>query len=152
MTTATPRLRRLPTAALTAAERAAIRALMDEAFHDDHDPDEAFNDDDWQHALGGTHVVLDVDGEILAHASVVERRLQIGELGLRTGYVEAVATSPARQGEGFGKLRDAGEIIRAGRAGAGWAPSAAAARLARGRDRRSSACNGDRATRTTKAS
>ena len=35
---------------------------------------------------------------------------------LRTGYVEAVATSPARQGEGFGTLvmEDVGEIIRAG--------------------------------------
>jgi aminoglycoside 2'-N-acetyltransferase I len=116
MTTGTPRLRRLPTAALTAPERADIRALMDEAFHDDDDPDEAFTDDDWQHALGGTHVVLDVGGEILAHASVVVRRLQVGVLTLRTGYVEAVATSPARQGEGFGTLvmQDVGEIIRAG--------------------------------------
>ena len=116
MTTATPRLRRLPTSALTGSERAAIRALMDEAFHDEHEPDEAFSDDDWQHALGGTHVVLDVDGEILAHASVVERRLEAGKVALRTGYVEAVATSPARQGEGFGTIvmRDVGEIIRAG--------------------------------------
>ena len=116
MTTGTPRLRRLPTAALTATERADIRALMDEAFRDDDDPDEAFTDDDWQHALGGTHVVLDVGGEILAHASVVERRLRIGDLVLRTGYVEAVATSPGRHGEGFGTLvmQDVGEIIRAG--------------------------------------
>ena len=116
MPTVTPHLRRLPTTALTAPEREAIRALMDEAFRDDDDPDEAFTDDDWQHALGGTHVVLDVDGEILAHASVVERPLRIGELALRTGYVEAVATSPARQGEGFGTLvmQDVGEMIRAG--------------------------------------
>jgi len=116
MTTGTPRLRRLPTAALTAPERADIRALMDEAFRDDDDPDEAFTDDDWQHALGGTHVVLDVDDEILAHASVVERWLRIGDLALRTGYVEAVATSPGRHGEGLGTLvmRDVGEIIRAG--------------------------------------
>ncbi len=116
MNTAPPRLRRLSTAALTAPEREAIRALMDEAFRDEHEPDEAFTDDDWQHALGGTHVVLDAGGEILAHASVVERRLQVGERSLRTGYVEAVATSPARQGEGFGTLvmRDVGEIIRAG--------------------------------------
>jgi aminoglycoside 2'-N-acetyltransferase I len=116
MTTMAPRLRRLPTSALTARERQAIRALMVEAFHDENEPDEAFSDDDWQHALGGTHVVLDVDGEILAHASVVERRLQAAELVLRTGYVEAVATSPARQGEGFGTLvmEDIGAIIRAG--------------------------------------
>jgi aminoglycoside 2'-N-acetyltransferase I len=116
MTTGTPRLRRLRTAALTAPEREAIRALMDEAFRDDDDPDEAFTDDDWQHALGGTHVVLDVGREILAHASVVERWLRIGDMALRTGYVEAVATSPARHGEGYGTLvmQDVGEIIRAG--------------------------------------
>jgi aminoglycoside 2'-N-acetyltransferase I len=116
MTSTAPRLRRLPTSALTASEREAIRTLMVEAFHDESEPEEAFSDDDWQHALGGTHVVLDVDGEILAHASVVERRLQVAGLGLRTGYVEAVATSPARQGEGFGTLvmEDVGAIIRAG--------------------------------------
>ena len=117
MTTATPRLRRLPTPALTAPEREAIRALMDEAFRDDDDPDEAFSDDDWQHALGGTHVVLDVDGEILAHASVVERRLQVGELALRTGYVEAVATVARAPGRGVRDARDgrtSGTIIRAG--------------------------------------
>ena len=116
MTAAAPRLRRLPTAALAAPERHAIRALLDEAFRDDLDPDEAFTDDDWQHALGGTHVVLDVDGEIVAHASVVERQLEVAGRALRTGYVEAVATSPARQRRGFGTqvMEDVGEIIRAG--------------------------------------
>jgi aminoglycoside 2'-N-acetyltransferase I len=115
MTAATPRLRRLPTAALTPDETQAIRALMDVAFDPD-DPDEAFGDDDWQHALGGTHMVLDIEGEIVAHASVVERRLEVGEVPLRTGYVEAVATAPDRQGRGFGTLvmADAGDVIRAG--------------------------------------
>jgi len=116
MTTASPRLRRLPTQALTDDEARAIRALMEIAFHDDDEPDEAFDDDDWEHALGGTHVVLDLDGEIVAHASVVERWLHVGGVPLRTGYVEAVATAPDRQGSGFGTLvmADVGEIIRAG--------------------------------------
>ena len=64
--------------------------------------EEAFGDDDWAHALGGRHFVLDVDGEILGHASVVERVLEIGGRPLRTGYVEAVATHPRVQGRGHG--------------------------------------------------
>lgn len=83
-------------------EVGAIRALLDSAFDDPAEPDERFTDDDWQHALGGTHVILEVDGRIVAHASVVARELHVGGRPLRAGYVEAVATDPARQGEGFG--------------------------------------------------
>jgi aminoglycoside 2'-N-acetyltransferase I len=97
-----PRLRRLSTKELTPAEVAAIRELMLAAFGSDEQ--EAFSDDDWDHALGGVHFVLDIDGEIIAHASVVERELHIGGRPLRTGYVEAVATAPDRQGAGFGSL------------------------------------------------
>lgn len=94
-----PRLRRLPTSALASRELRAIRALMDVAFGTG---EEAFGDDDWAHALGGRHFVLDVDGEILGHASLVERVLEIGGRPLRTGYVEAVATHPRVQGRGHG--------------------------------------------------
>ena len=76
--------------------------MLDEAFGDDED--ERFTDDDWQHAIGGVHFVLDVDGEIATHASVVERELRVDGRPLRTGYVEAVATAPGRQGAGFGTL------------------------------------------------
>lgn len=68
------------------------------------DEDERFTDDDWDHAVGGVHVVLDVDGEIVAHASVVEREIHVDGRPLRTGYVEAVATAPALQRRGFGTL------------------------------------------------
>jgi aminoglycoside 2'-N-acetyltransferase I len=64
--------------------------------------EEAFADDDWTHALGGTHFVLDLEGEIVSHASVVERTLEIDGRPLRTGYVEAVATAPGLQGRGHG--------------------------------------------------
>jgi aminoglycoside 2'-N-acetyltransferase I len=76
--------------------------LLVEAFGSD--PEEAFTDDDWEHATGGLHFVVDVDGEIVAHASVVERELHVGGRPLRTGYVEAVATAPGRQGAGLGSL------------------------------------------------
>lgn len=106
------RVRRLTTAQLTAPDIAVIRALMTEAFGDDED--EAFGDHDWEHALGGVHVVLDVDGVIVAHASVVEREIHIAGRPLRTGYVEAVATAPDRQGQGFGTqvMDEIGSVIR----------------------------------------
>jgi aminoglycoside 2'-N-acetyltransferase I len=107
----TDRLRMLPTDKLTPAEHAAIRALMDVAFAPT--PEDMFTDDDWQHALGGMHFVLDVEGVIVSHASVVERQLHVGERAMRTGYVEAVATLPERQGQGYGTqvMRAVGEYL-----------------------------------------
>jgi len=94
------RIRRLPTDVLSSREIAAIRELLDAAFWDEED--ERFTEEDWQHSIGGIHVVLDVDGEIVAHASVVERELHVAGRPLRTGYVEAVATAPAHQRRGYG--------------------------------------------------
>jgi aminoglycoside 2'-N-acetyltransferase I len=48
--------------------------------------------------------VLDVGGEVVAHAAVVERELHIDGQPLRTGYVEAVGTAIGRQGAGLGSL------------------------------------------------
>jgi aminoglycoside 2'-N-acetyltransferase I len=97
-----PRLRRLSTQELTPSELVAIRELLERAFGSDEE--ERFTDADWDHSLGGVHFVLDVAGEIVAHASVVERELHIGGRPVRTGYVEAVATEPDRQGAGFGSI------------------------------------------------
>jgi aminoglycoside 2'-N-acetyltransferase I len=93
-------LRTVSTDELTATDVRALRELLDAAF--DRDEDTRFTESDWQHAVGGRHFVLDVDGEILAHASVVERELHVDGRPLRTGYVEAVATAPRRQGQGHG--------------------------------------------------
>src|SRR6478672_1866737 len=108
------RVRRLTTGELTDDEVATIRALLEAAFGTDED--ERFGEDDWQHALGGTHVVLDIDGAIVAHAAVVERQLHVGGGPLRTGYVEAVGVLPSEQGRGHGTLvmRDVGAIIAEG--------------------------------------
>ncbi len=96
------RLRRVPTADLTPSEITIIRGLLGAAFGSDED--ERFDDDDWDHALGGTHFLLDFDGEIVSHASVVERELHVGGRLVRTGYVEAVATAVDRQRRGFSSL------------------------------------------------
>ena len=77
---------------LTAAEISAIREILVAAFGADEE--ERFTEDDWQHGVGGTHFVLDLDDEIVGHASVVERELHVDGRPLRTGYVEAVAVAP----------------------------------------------------------
>ena len=105
------RRRRLRTDQLTAAEITQIRRLLIAAFGTD--PEEAFTEDDWQHAVGGVHFVLQAGGAIVSHASVVERTLRVDGRPLRTGYVEAVATSPAHQRRGFGTtvMRDVAAYI-----------------------------------------
>lgn len=85
---------------------AEIRALLVDAF------DDGFSDDDWDHTLGGWHL-LAMDKGLLAHAAVVERVLDVGGRALRAGYVEGVATTPTRQGEGLGSLvmRRVGQLL-----------------------------------------
>jgi aminoglycoside 2'-N-acetyltransferase I len=99
------RIRRSTTDALTTDDIMAIRDLLWSAFPPG---EEGFTEDDWDHALGGLHVILELDGRIVGHASVVERELRVGEQPLRTGYVEAVAIDPAWQGRGLGSrlMRD----------------------------------------------
>jgi len=93
-------IRSVPTDALSPDEIDVIRALLDAAFWDEED--ERFTEEDWEHSIGGLHVVLEIDGRIVSHASVVERELQVAGHPLRTGYVEAVATAPGFQGRGYG--------------------------------------------------
>jgi aminoglycoside 2'-N-acetyltransferase I len=114
------RLRRLATADFTDRELEDLHALLIDAFIDAFDepsePEEAFSKDDWHHALGGVHVLAEVDGRIAAHASVVERELHVGGRPLRTGYVEAVATVREARGRGYGTavMGEIGGIIREG--------------------------------------
>ncbi|MFI1971411.1 aminoglycoside 2'-N-acetyltransferase [Streptomyces cinnamoneus] len=89
-------LRTAHTSALTAAELAAVRALMDDAFEGD------FTDEDWDHTLCGVHALVHDAGELIAHGSLVQRRLLHGGRALRTGYVEAVAVRADRRRQGHG--------------------------------------------------
>lgn len=89
-------LRVATTDELSEAVRAELRALFEEAWRD-----EAFSDEDWDHAVGGSHFLVEVDGSVRSHASVVERVLEVGDRQLRTGYVEAVATRPEDRRRGY---------------------------------------------------
>lgn len=75
-----------------------IRELCNEAFESD------FTEHDWEHALGGRHVVVHDRNTLVAHAAVVARELRVDERPFAAGYVEAVVTRPDRQGRGFGSL------------------------------------------------
>jgi aminoglycoside 2'-N-acetyltransferase I len=102
-------LRRVATAALTEDELRALRRLLDPAFGA-----ERFTEDDWRHTLGGVHALAVEEGELVAHAAVVDRTLRAGGRRLRTGYVEGVATRPDRRRRGLARLvmREAEAVIR----------------------------------------
>jgi aminoglycoside 2'-N-acetyltransferase I len=92
-----PTIRLARTTDLTAAETATLRALFDAAWSA---KDGEFSEDDWRSATGGVHILLEVEGRIRSHASIVDRVLETGGSALRTGYVEAVATWPVDQQRG----------------------------------------------------
>ena len=98
---------RAHTAEVATGDLAAARALLEAAF-DDLPPDERFGDTDWEHSLGGQHVLVH-DGEILVgHGSLVQRRLLHEGRALRAGYVEAVAAAAGHRRQGVGTAVMAG--------------------------------------------
>ncbi|MER5763604.1 GNAT family N-acetyltransferase [Streptomyces sp. NPDC002082] len=86
------------TAQLAEGELRQVRELLDAAFEGD------FGDEDFEHALGGMHVLVHEDGGLVAHGSVVQRRVLHRGRALRTGYVEAVAVRADRRRCGLGGL------------------------------------------------
>jgi len=101
-------LRRLRTAAASVDLLAEIRQLLDAAFDGD------FSDGDWEHTLGGWHIVATDDHVVVAHAAVVERRFHVADRAWGTGYLEGVTTEPRRHGEGLGSqvMAEATSLVR----------------------------------------
>jgi aminoglycoside 2'-N-acetyltransferase I len=97
------------TSQLDAATLAAAGALLRKAFRE-------FGDEDWEHALGGMHVLVHDGGELVAHGSVVQRRFLHGGRAWRTGYVEAVGVAAAvrRRGHGSAVMGELEAVIRGG--------------------------------------
>jgi aminoglycoside 2'-N-acetyltransferase I len=83
------------TADLDAETLNAARALLDEVFDD-------MTDEDWEHALGGVHVLVWEGDELVGHASAIQRRLLHGGRALRVGYIEGVGVRADRRGRGHG--------------------------------------------------
>jgi aminoglycoside 2'-N-acetyltransferase I len=89
-------LRTVHTADLDPAELRAARTLLDEAFGGDYD------DEEWEHGLGGLHVLVSDDRGLAAHGSVIMRRARYRKHWLRVGYVEGVGVRPDVRRQGFG--------------------------------------------------
>jgi aminoglycoside 2'-N-acetyltransferase I len=104
------RLRRAATAELNEEELAAVRRMVFGAFGG------RFDEHDWEHTLGGMHVLAVEDGGFVAHGAVVERTMVVDGRALRTGYVEGVATRGDRRGRGLATLvmREVGRVVREG--------------------------------------
>ncbi len=84
------------TAGLRTVELSEIRALCDLAFDD-------YDDTTWQQALGGMHaLVRDDAGTLVAHGSLVLRRMRVGDRWLRCGWVESVVVHPEHRKQGHG--------------------------------------------------
>lgn len=100
-------MRIVRTDALTQDDLSALKPMLEESYG------EPFVED-WDHALGGTHFLIEENGAPVSHAAVVERFLETGGRSLRTGYVEAVATRPDRRRDGLGSrvIEAASEHIR----------------------------------------
>jgi aminoglycoside 2'-N-acetyltransferase I len=92
---------------LSCEELRDIRNLLDASFSG------SFSDDDWDHTVGGLHVVVQHDGVMVAHAAVVPRTLVAGERPLSVGYVEGVATraDSRHRGHATRAMQAAGRII-----------------------------------------
>jgi aminoglycoside 2'-N-acetyltransferase I len=84
------------TAELDAATLEAARALLFAVFEGD------FEEHDWEHALGGMHALVWEGGELIGHASLIQRRLLHGGRALRAGYVEGVGVRSDRRRRGHG--------------------------------------------------
>ncbi|WP_326652806.1 MULTISPECIES: GNAT family N-acetyltransferase [unclassified Streptomyces] len=83
---------------LSPAELLDIRGLLTDAFDGD------FADADWDHALGGVHALYYEGGELVAHGSVIQRRVIHARRSLRIGYVEAMGVRADRRRRGLGGL------------------------------------------------
>jgi aminoglycoside 2'-N-acetyltransferase I len=83
------------TADLDSDTRARMCQMVTEAFAGD------FTDTDWEHALGGMHALIWRHSAIIAHASVVQRRMIYRGSALRCGYVEGVAVREDCRGQGL---------------------------------------------------
>ncbi|AKS32003.1 GNAT family N-acetyltransferase [Mycolicibacterium goodii] len=82
--------------------REGARLMVIDAFRDATSGTSDFTDDDWDHALGGMHALISHHGALIAHGSVVQRRLFYRGAALRCGYLEAVAVREDWRGAGLG--------------------------------------------------
>ncbi len=75
----------------------AARAMFDAVFGAE------FTEEDWRHALGGTHAHAYDGDALVGHGAVVPRTLWQNGRAYRTGYVEGVAVAASHRRRGVGR-------------------------------------------------
>jgi aminoglycoside 2'-N-acetyltransferase I len=100
------RLEHRPTADVLPEERVQIRTLLEHVFDGDFAPA------DWDHCLGGIHVLAWQGAELIGHTAIVQRSLLLDGRPIRVGYVEGMGVRPDWQRRGIGgKLMEVAERI-----------------------------------------
>lgn len=89
-----PPIKAVHTAELTAGDHDQVRDLLDVVFGDD------FDEHDWEHILGGMHVLCRVDGNLIGHGAVIQRQLIYDGRAMRVGYIEGLAVHAAYRRHG----------------------------------------------------
>ncbi|MFE5729499.1 GNAT family N-acetyltransferase [Streptomyces sp. NPDC056528] len=122
-------VRTAPTHEVGAARLRSVREMLDLAFEGD------FDDEDWDHTLGGVHAWIEDERGIAAHGAVVMRRLLHGGRSHRVGYVEGVAVRAdlRRRGLGGAVMAELERVIDGAYAFGALSASDAGAALYRGR-------------------
>lgn len=90
-------IRAAHTADLDSSTTKAVRELLWIVF-------DGMPEQDWDHCLGGVHVLAREGDDLIGHAAVVQRQLLHGGRVLRAGYVEAVAVRADHRRRGIGGL------------------------------------------------
>lgn len=93
---------------LSKIEKEILYSLLTESFGDD------FSLDDFQHALGGMHILAYYQDKMVGHVAVVQRNMAINNNPISVGYVEAMAVLKDYRRQGVGKelLIQANGIIK----------------------------------------
>jgi aminoglycoside 2'-N-acetyltransferase I len=73
-----------------------IKELLNLAYEGDFGPE------DWEHTFGGRYFIGYLNGTIIAHGSVVPRKMFIDGEERIVGYVEAIGVLPDKWRQGFG--------------------------------------------------
>ena len=85
-----------------------LRQLLFDAFEGE------FSAEDWEHSLGGWHVIAFDGDAAVSHAAVVPRASRVGDDPFQAGYIEGVATRPDRRHEGLASavMAEASGVVR----------------------------------------
>ncbi|HGV3503387.1 TPA: GNAT family N-acetyltransferase [Providencia stuartii] len=91
------RYRQCHTSQLTDDEKDTLFDMLFVGFEGD------FTRDDFEHALGGMHVLAYDQHRIVGHVAIIQRHMAINDKPISVGYVEAMAVLESYRRQGIGR-------------------------------------------------